>query len=337
MKHPLLSFLAFGLAAASTSACDLCAVYSATHAQTPAGPGWSLSAATQFTHFATLRLDGDRVANPLDQRLDSTITQVVLRRGFTPRLSAQLAMPFIARSFHRPEGTALEHGHENGLGDISVLGRIEVIRRDAEDFTAIVDVIGGVKLPTGSSDRIAEELSESHEETAVAAPRLARGQVRPFHDGHQHAVPSGVHGHDLTLGTGSTDGIVGANFYFRHRRLLATGFAQYTLRTRGDYDYRFANDLTWEAAPGAYLILGHLHTLALQAVASGEHKGTDDLAGVAADDTGITSVFLGPRVTYTYGMRFSAAVGADFPASIDNTAFQLTPTCRLRANATWTF
>jgi len=72
-------------------------------------------------------------------------------------------------------------------------------------------------------------------------------------------------------------------------------------------------------------------------VLSGEHKGTDTFQGSSADDTGITSIYVGPRLTYTQTTRLSAALGADFPIRMDNTALQLTPDYRLRVNFTWNF
>ena len=257
------------------------------------------------------------MADNFGQRLDSSITQFVARYGFADRFSLQLNVPMISRTFRRPEGFEIDHGREGGLGDISVLGRIEVLRHETERLTFVCDLIGGVKLPTGNTTRLGEEALEADDEEGAPA--------------------SGVHGHDLTLGTGSTDAILGTNVYVRHGRAFATGFVQYTIRQRGDYDYEFANDLTWEAAPGAYLFLGHVHTLALQGVISGERKANDRSGEILADDTGITSVFLGPRLSYTSTEKFSTGLGADFPVQIKNTALQLTPDYRLRANVTWNF
>lgn len=338
MKRLPLLAATIALWPAASPACDLCAVYSATHAQGLSASGWSVSLASQFTHFATLRRDGERVPDEFGQRLDSSITQFVARYGFAGRFSAQLNVPLISRTFRRPDGMEIDQDRERGLGDVSVLGRFEILRRDTERLTVIWDVMGGVKLPTGSTTRLREETLEAPEEAAlIGALSLTPGHVTPRHGDHEHGPASGVHGHDLTLGTGATDGILGTNLYLRHGRMFATGFAQYTLRQRGDYDYEFANDFTWELAPGAYLLLGHIHTVALQAALSGERKANDRFGATLADDTGITSVFLGPRVSYTYGLNLSAGVGADFPLRIENTALQLTPDYRLRANVTWTF
>ena len=139
------------------------------------------------------------------------------------------------------------------------------------------------------------------------------------------------------MGTGSFDGIVGTGIFTRWRRLFLTANAQYAIRSKGDFDYQFANDLTWSGGPGVYLALGHKYTLALQAVVSGEHKGTDTFQGASADDTGVTAVYLGPYLNFTWSGKLSAEAGADLPVSIDNTALQTVPDYRIRAAVNWRF
>ncbi|HEY8650644.1 MAG TPA: hypothetical protein VIL70_06985 [Chthoniobacterales bacterium] len=50
-----------------------------------------------------------------------------------------------------------------------------------------------------------------------------------------------------------------------------------------------------------------------------------------AEDTGITSVFLGPRLAASVG-KLSGELAAELPISIDNTALQVVPDYRLRAS-----
>src|SRR5207248_6444890 len=100
---------------------------------------------------------------------------------------------------------------------------------------------------------------------------------------------------------------------------------QYAIRTTGDIDYRFANDLTWAGGPGFLLLLRDKYTFALQAVVSGETKGRDTFQGAKADDTGVTAVYLGPQFTFTWSDKLSAEAGIDLPVSIRNTALQTVP------------
>jgi hypothetical protein len=305
------------LCPAAISACDLCALYSASHAQIPNEPGWTAGLATQFTHFSTMRIEGDRTENPAGQYLDSTITQLFLQRRFTDRLGLQFNVPYLNRTFRRPENDRIVQGSERGLGDMAMLGQLEILRRDGANTTFIWSALAGVKLPTGRSRRIAEEQTEGMDPGS--------------------ALPSGIHGHDLTIGSGSTDALVGTQVFIRRGRFFTAGQVQYATRQRGDYDYRFANDLSWELAPGAFVLIGHVHTLSAQLVASGERKGNDTVGSKQTDDTGMTSVYAGPKIAYTYMANLSAMLGVDFPLSLANTGLQLTPDYRIRTSMTYNF
>ena len=168
----------------------------------------------------------------------------------------------------------------------------------------------GVKFPTGSTSQLNPD----------------RPEFAP-----------GIGGHDLTLGSGSYDGLLGTGFYARWRRVFLTGAMQYAIRTEGAYDYQFANDWTWIGGPGVYVLLGDTHTLSLQAVVSGETKGLDTLNGETVGDTGVTSVFLGPQLNYTWSSRLSAMVGVDLPVSVVSSGEQVVPTYRVRAAVTFRF
>ena len=306
------------LVAASVSpvaACDFCSVSCVCDTQ-GANKGFFSGATEQFTHFGSMQLDGHKVDNETGQWLDSSITQVFAGYNFTKRFGVQFNLPFIHREFKRPEGFAMDRGHESGLGDASLTGNFVVFEKRSEVFTVRWSLLGGIKLPTGSSTRITEELSEV---------------------GFPGAPESGIHGHDLALGSGSVDGIIGSGVFARWKHLLVTASLQYNARTKGDYDYQFANDLTWSVAPGGYLILNENHSLALQLLISGEDKGKDTFQGASAPDTAMTSVYLGPQLTYTWSEKLSAQVGVDLPVLLDNSALQAVPDYRIRAAVSWRF
>ena len=300
----------------SLSACDLCAVYSAAESRGEIGRGVFAGVAEQFTHFGTMQEEGKEVPNEVGQWMDSYITQIFAGYNFNNRVGVQLNVPLISRSFKRPEGFEIDHGTESGLGDILLTGHLNAYRYEEMDWTFSWNLLGGVKFPTGDSGRIAEELNE------VEVPG---------------APESGIHGHDLTLGSGSVDGLVGTSVYARWKRLFVGASVQYAIRTEGDYNYQFANDLTWSGGPGVLLALKDDYTISLQANCTGETKGKDTFAGEKAEDTGITTVYLGPELIATWKDKLSAEVGFDFPVSIDNTALQLVPDYRVRAALTWHF
>lgn len=317
-------FLLLTSVAQSSFSCDLCSVYISEMAHGKTEGRFNVSLFEQYTHFRTTQRDGVEVPNDVGQYLNSSITQIVLGYQATDRLSIQLNVPYIYRYFRRPEnfsndlgqGTNIEHGTEKGLGDVSILGNYQAYETNSEDFTFSWNVQAGVKFPTGNTGRISEELREVDVDDAPE---------------------SGIHGHDLTLGTGSFDALTGMSIYTRWKRVLFTANMQYAMRTEGDYNYRFANDITWAGGPGYYLFLEHGYTVAVQANVSGESKGRDSFQGTRAEDTGITAVYLGPKLTATWSSQLSADVGADFPVVMDNTAFQAVPDYKIHAGITWSF
>jgi hypothetical protein len=325
-------------------ACDLCGCYTPQLETLPQANGtttesWRdhlfVAIGEQFTYFNTVQVDGREVANPTDQYLASSITQLVAGYSFTSRFALQVNVPLIYRSFQRPEGFMIDRGTESGLGDVSLLGRFVLfhltkgggrtvdfsdpksprMEEHEPDFSFSGVLIGGAKFPTGDSSRIKEEFNETEVE---GAPE------------------SGIHGHDLTLGTGSYDGIIGGQTSLRYKSAFFQADLQFTLRGDGAHQYHFANDLSWSGGPGYYFIRNTNTILGLQFVVSGEHKDVDRFEGKVADDTGITSVSVGPRLVASVG-RISAEIGADFPVSIENTALQVVPDYRLRGGIAFRF
>lgn len=306
--------------AAAAPACDLCAVYNVNAAEGTRNHGFSLSLAEQFTHFGTLQESGRKVGNPAHQYLDSLIAQFVAGYTFNDWATVQVNVPVIAREFRRPVEGGLERDDESGLGDVTLVGHFTPVRYEKMHTTFNWSVFAGVKLPTGDSARLKEETEHGHE-----------------HEEEEGHLESGVHGHDLALGSGSVDGIVGTGFHARHRRGFFNASVQYAIRSEGDFHYRFANDLMWSAGPGVFLVLEEEWTAAVQFVASGEDKSLDEFRGEKAGDTGITSIFVGPQVNVTWRDRLSVQVGADLPVLLNNTALQVVPDYRIRGALTWRF
>jgi opacity protein-like surface antigen len=296
-------------------ACDLCAIYAATEAQGSGGAGFFGGVAEQYTHFGTLQSAGHEVPNTADQFIESSVTQIFAGYNFNYRFGLQFNLPVIYRSFQRPRGAAIEHGEEFGIGDASLIGNFLAYQKLKEHFTVNWSLLGGVKFPTGNSSHLAEEDVESE------------GGL----------PPSGIGGHDLALGSGSFDGIVGTSLYLRYKHLFASGGLQYAARTEGSFGHQYANDLTWSGGPGVYVALTHNYTLSLQAVISGETKGKDTENGEADGDSAETIGYVGPQVNFTWSSTLSAQVGADLPVHVENSGLQVVPSYRVRAAFTWRF
>jgi hypothetical protein len=311
--------------AAPAPACDLCAVYRATEARA-SKEGWYAGAFEQFTRFGTLRENGKKVDNPTGQYMNSSITQFLVGYQVNEKFGLQLNIPYIRRTFKRPTGVAgtpapTESGTESGLGDIALTGSFQGYHYRTEKSTLIWTLLGGIKFPTGNADRLKEEGLESHDlsEEDPAAPH------------------SGIHGHDLALGSGSFDGIIGTSIYARYGRIFTTSALHLTVRNKGAHEYRYADEWMFAVKPGAYLWLSDEGTLGLQLAAIGETKGKDTFQGEVAQDTGISQITLGPEAAFTWHENLSAELGVDFPVVQNNTSLQIVGDYRIRAAASWRF
>ena len=305
-KIRVVSCLLGMLCAGRTMACDLCAVYAATEAQGKGGLGLYSGIAEQFTRYNTLQSNGHTVGND-GEYIDSLVSQVFVGYNVTDRFSVQFNLPMIYRAYGADAGG--NHA-EGGIGDVSLIGNVLLYQKLEEKFTFNWTALGGIKLPTGDSDRL---------------------------NPNQPDFATGIGGHDLTLGSGSFDGLVGTGLFARWERLFLTANMQYAIRSEGRFNYQAANDLSWNGGPGVYLVLGHQYTLAAQCIVSGETKGQDTVHGVPTDDTAETIVYVGPQINFTWSSKLSAQAGADLPVRINSTGDQLVPNYRVHAAVTWRF
>ncbi len=328
-----LVLLALTAGARAAGACDICSIYTSLEAR-EARLGLYTAAFQQYTDFSTLRLDGDEVANTAGQSLKSSQTQLVLGYQVSHRLGFQLNLPYLDKSFRRPQGEEIEDGAESGWGDLALVANWRALERYGDERVAVWSLHGGIKLPTGDSGRLAEELEEEHHdaEGGHAAEGLRAATAR--HEGGPHGPASGVHGHDLALGSGSVDGVLGTSAFASWRRLFVASQAQVALRTEGDHGYRYADDLTWSVEPGVYLWLRHGRSLSAGAQLFGEHKGDDEVEGRPLPDTAITAVYAGPKLTYSHGGGLYAEVALDLPLRQDTSDLQIVPDSRVRFGVT---
>lgn len=318
-------------------ACDLCAIYTADEIKSGSHEGFSVSLAEQFTSFHALQNNGDHVENNAHQSLSSSVTQIVGRYNFSADYGLQMALPLISRNFKRPEGGEIHTGSESGAGDMSIVGFLTPVSYASDDFLLRLGIKLGIKLPTGDSDRLREETEEEHEEEEHFERASLESSI--LHAGHEHSdeIESGVHGHDLALGSGSTDYILGWSLFVEKARVFAAADMQYIFRTEGDFDYRYQNDLLWDTGLGSYLYLTDERSVSLKANLSGEYKGMDIFDGNKAKDTGVNSMFLGPELIFTEGNSVQLHAGVDLPLFVDNTALQIVPEYRFRVGLTYRF
>jgi hypothetical protein len=331
------------LRAAPSVGCDVCAIYTATEVS-QGRTGFRAGLGQQFTRYLTEQVNGEEIPS-FGEYLNSSITQFVLGYQFTDRFGLQLNIPFIARTFRRLEDGRLERGDSIGAGDLSLLGNLLAFERVTDRSVFLFSLLGGLKLPSGNPDFLAEELDEGTTAVPAQPAHLAlRGVPRHFTPGGDPdgddggpRLHGGVHGHDLARGSGSVDGVVGGSIYWSFDRFFVTAALQYAIRREGAFEYRYANDLTWAGGPGWYPLLAHDYTLGIQAVLSGETKGKDTQAGKTLDDTAITALYLGPGIRFTWGTQLSAELTGELPFVQNNTALQIVPNYRVRGGIVWRF
>lgn len=299
------------------AACDLHALKT-TSAIKDDTPGFRLGVGEQWTNYGTLQKGDEEIANPDDQYLESSITQVVGGYRVHERVGLELVLPVIHRRYRRPvDGGRVETGDVSGVGDMALLADVVAFRHETSDAIFRVDVFGGLELPTGNPDRLGEELDEEPH-------------------GGAHHEESGIHGHDLALGSGSVDGIVGLGLSWSRGPVFFTGSLLYAIRGAGSFDYRYANDLQWDGGPGMLFWKGEEVQAAFRAVVSGETKGQDEQQGRTLNDTAATTLYVGPGFDLGWH-RLAAEVAVDVPVVTNRTSVQITPDLRVRGGVRWRF
>lgn len=212
--------------------------------------------------------------------------------GYAPsdRLQFSLSVPFVSREHHHlgsshghARGPATEHNvvpqswDVRGLGDVVLQGRAAVARTN-------LWVLGGVKLPTGASDRV------------NAAGEIGELPIQP--------------------GSGTTDGIVGLSY---ERGVAVPYFITATYQFRGGETrgYRFGNELQVNAG-GAYPVRGNVEAL-LQL--NSRFRARD--SGHDAEFTGGTYVYATPGLRWGVRQGALYAL-VQLPVVQDVNAIQLT-------------
>ena len=302
------------LAMRGVSACDACGCHAPPELGQPA-TGLSVGVYEQYTDFSTLKDGGQKIDNSTSQWMHSTTTQAIIGYRINDDLAVGLFIPYISRSFKRPNNGVDEKGTVAGLGDISTLATLRILHGSDLDAPWNVNVQAGLKAPTGNTDQLKTEL-------------LGGGDEDPL---------NAVGGHDVALGTGSWDLIYGANAIGQVDRWYGSTQVTYTVHTKGDWQYQVANEISASGGLGYLVIQGKRTHVGVQANVIGESKGLDTVAGDDATDTGNHNLFVGPEVNALWNGQFTAVLGIDLPVMENNTDVQLVPTWRVRAAIGWQF
>lgn len=337
MRRFLQSAVAAWLTIATSQACELCAIYSADSARGQSDRGFVFTISEQFVESGQIQFDGEDIDFPGGDHLTSSITHLVPTWNFSSRFGLSLNVPVVYRSYRQTElrrfpggGQAIvtDTGSEFGLGDLALIGRLNLLAKTEANYGFILNLLGGVKFPTGDTDRIRDEVEQA--EIFDSLPGV------PHEDPLDHSLSS-VHQHMISAGSGSYDGIFGITASTRWKRLIFNAQFQYYLRTPGESDFEFGDEILVSGGPGAYLFLNDSFTLVLQANAAYETEARDTLAGRKSDRTGMTAWYMGPQLAFTWGDNFSANAGIDIPLSITSNGFQNVPDYRVHGGISLRF
>jgi hypothetical protein len=322
--------------------CELCAIYSAGSARGEASGGFLVSISEQFTAYRTTQFEGEEIEGFDRHYLDSSITHIVPTYNFSPRFGVSLNVPVVYNSFWRMDDRRVvdsrgvtvisetEHGSEFGLGDMALIGRATLFAKSEMEYGVLINLLAGVKFPTGDSSRIADEV-----EQARIFESLLGGIPHP--DPLSHSRQTGVHQHMLAAGSGSYDGIFGLTVNTRWKQWFFNSQFQYYLRTPGEEGFEFGDEIMVSGGPGRYLVLHDAWTLSLQLNAGYETEGRVELLGRKSASTGMTAWYLGPQIAFTWGERFSAGAGVDIPLHITSNGLQNVPTYRVHGGLNYRF
>lgn len=322
--------------------CDICAVYTGYEIQRTE-KGLRLGLGEQFTRFTTLQLDSVEVPNPYDEHMNSSITQFLLGYQFNRYFGAQIVVPVIARNYRRLVSIGaisgkptIQSGDVSGFGDLSLLATALLYNYTSEDALALVTLLGGLELPSGNSSLLGEEVAGPPPSPLSLRERVPNSFSAKHTGGAAHVgVPSGIHGHDLALGSGAVDGIFGLRTFGYFQRFYADAAVQYFWRGSGSFDYEYNDLFTATGGPGYFVLSDDDYTLGAQALMTVETKGKDSLDSIPVDDTGYTGFYVGPAFQFTWSTSLSADLAADFPAIQNNTGLQIVPDWRVRFGAVW--
>lgn len=320
-------FLLFCMLPRITFACDLCAIYSARRAaEAPTGSiqagfferytsfeGTARNFITQDTQFAT------------QQYMQSSVSQFYMNYHAFEKLSFQLTLPFIYRRYKRVRSGFVEKGEEYGIGDVSLLAQYYPVLYKKAATILTLQVFTGVKFASGDSDRLREN-------TDTPSPAHSVHHLR-----HGSSNGSLVAGDDLTIGTGSTDGLFGSTFYAGSDRYFFSGNIIYALRSEGTDSFEFGDEISWIGGPGVYFFTDHEDTLSLQLRFSGDAKQSDAHHASEIRGSSHDRVYLGPELAYTSGGRWQGSLGVDFPIKRESTDQGVEPEYRINLQTSYWF
>ncbi len=114
--------------------------------------GWLFTLGHEFERRAGLREGTDRVADPLDRRLDSHTTALAVHYGLRYNLQLSAIVPHVARTLTLDDPAGPDRLSAQGLGDAALVAKWRFLRIDDVGVATNFAVLGGLEMPTGDDN-----------------------------------------------------------------------------------------------------------------------------------------------------------------------------------------
>lgn len=231
------------------------------------------STRVRITRAATLKEGTESVTDPKDQTLTTVEEDITLVYGATRDLTLAATLPLVQRRlrFTGPGGERRTIAAE-GPGDLRLVGVYRFFRRDVERGTTQASFLGGLTLPTGTTDLTDSDLPSLTERSGTRLP------------------PS------LQLGSESVDGIVGLAAMHNRDRLTFYADMQGKLNTEGAQDVKAGNTLFYDLSVDYTLFSGRNLFLILEL--NGASTSRAEQAGRTVRSSGGQLLFISPGLQY---------------------------------------
>ncbi len=324
MKKLLFIFLIL-LISNPAWACDPCAIFNAARLDGHEANSWRVAFGEQYTNFEKGKEYPENSFRNKDFVKGFNNSQFALSYDFNQQFGIQFTVPLISRYVEHIHDYRSSNQWDSGLGDVSLLASYSPLHIKELNWTWLTGLTAGVKLPTGDTG-VLEDITSNDPDEQLKSQFLKH-----------HTIGTTSGGRALTYGSGSYDYIMGTNNLLRYKNYLLLSNIQYTIRTEGDFNYEFDNDLIWSALPAYYLLLDDNFTIAGGIGISGEHKGKDRLNGTELTGSNISNIYLGPEAIFSFKGKYSAQVGIDFRVSDKDQDADIVPENRVRASLAYRF
>lgn len=339
-------FMGLSLVPSSALACDVCALALGNKNSSLKPHQTELRLDQQILVMKKTELGNSYVENEQRERLTSSLSHFVFAYGLSEKLTFEASVPLVSRHYRRIAGEGTRTASDSGLGDISFKGEARLLNRKLAGGTATLFASAGIKIPTGDADRLTaphhseSELEESElendsdhhaaseaEHDSDEAHQHENEMLR--HAGEDHSVPSAIHEHDLAFGTGSFDFPLAVRLQQTWGTWGLGADAQYMVRTSGESDYRYGNDLLYSIWAGYQFTIATSQALWLAVHLSGEHKESDRQAGAEEDASEFRNLYVGPSMALN-AANLNTSLSVDIPVSTETEGYQLVPETRVR-------